>query len=219
MGGKNIINDIKKALKNNIYILLYFSIGIALTSALHTEFHQRAYPSCNYCFTHEYWLPLIIGIFAFVSLLLVIISKDNFTFKNRIIWQLFWPIFIPTLLIHPKPLPLWIISSSSLFIFVGLIGLITSLNLLLNENVIQKAIIKNFQSSIILFTTLLIVLGSGLYYFTQLIFNADPDLSTAYIISKYGVEYIIISDSYIGFGFILFNLGKVLIIKVEKLAK
>lgn len=118
--------------------LIYYSLGIAIITALHTEFHKRHWPKCRACRSHSYLLSIIIGIITFavgfISLSFII------AYINKIPHPYFWIIFAFTLIgtfplfpmysIGQKPI---LISSKSLWFFSSFIGLIASTNIILNR--------------------------------------------------------------------------------------
>jgi hypothetical protein len=72
--------------------LIYYSLGITIITALHTEYHRRHWPKCRACRSHSYLLSIITGIITFsigiISLSFII------TYINKIPHPYFWIILI-----------------------------------------------------------------------------------------------------------------------------
>ncbi len=132
----------------NLISLIYYSIGILVISALHTEFHKREWPECRACRSHSYILSFIIGIIGFLVGIIDINLLDKLSHP-------YWTTFIMFALIGTFPLlPLYsigmrpiLISSKSLWIFSILIGAISSGNIILNRIFNDNPVLFKFIAS------------------------------------------------------------------------
>lgn len=183
----------------NIGLLLYYSIGFFLVSFLHSSYHKKYFEDdCKACISHSYKWPLVIFIYSFIIGSITIFYINNY---NYILIMLIFVGTIPITHILPitgRPI---IISSQTIWLFCMMIGLITSIGVILNNIEITPA----FTSKLSSIGFILIILCTMLGIVASKILSSEHDNETLKKIFNQGGYYIIISTLIIAFG-VLFNI-------------
>lgn len=123
--------------------LIFYSLGMFASSALHTKFHRREWgKECTACTAHTYWVPIAIGYYSFLVCSVMILAKNFFQDLYIKIPFLFLFLLVAGMLpvlplnplgIHPFPKSFYLISSWTLFGFSLAITFLTSFALAIEE--------------------------------------------------------------------------------------
>lgn len=182
----------------NIGLLIYYSLGFLLVSFLHTTYHKKYSIKCKSCISHSYIWSLVIFIYSAAVGLITIFYIKTYDYI------LFSLIFIGTIPLFPsypiinRPI---VISSLTVWLFCMMIGLITSIGIILNNIEITQEFITRLSS----IGFILIILCTIIGFVVNKVLSAEHDNEGLKKMFNEGNYYIIMSMLIIAFG-VLFNI-------------